>query len=734
MKCKLLSRILVALLLATSTLPLTATAAWTPPGQQEGAKAGGDSPNPTDFAARLAAIEKAVEEKRQGAKVPGLSLAIIKDDRVVFVKGFGLKDVERNMPVTPDTLFAIGSATKAFTAMAAVMSADDGKLALDDSPKKYLTYFKLKDPDADANVTLRDLLCHRVGLMHHNDVAWGVGTLNREEVIRVAGLAKPVAKLREKFQYNNIMYSAAGEAVASANHSTWEAVIASRILKPLGMSSTNTSIQEMQRAADFSKGYRRDGIARQVKQVPMRDLKPIAPAGAINSNARDMAQWVRLMLGRGSFEGKRLVSEKGFAELVAPQMKIADKVAYGFGWVLMEWQGHPTVWHNGGIDGFHSLVEMMPDQKLGFVLLSNIDDSPLESDFRQIIWSNLVGSPQKPVAAPAAAAAPVAGPSSSATLKELIGKYEGPGGTPIEIAEKDGHVVLLIPGQPAYPLAEKEKDVLAIANFPDTHRLLAKRDAAGHLAGIVIKQPEGQFEFKRAGEQVASFAAPISVAELMSKVIEAAGGEANLRRHQSMVTTATLGLEQQGVTGEAVFTSQAPNSAAQRLTLQALGKQIGWVYEFFDGASGGEHTSFGPPETKTPKQIEEARIEDDFYRLLNWKTLYKDVTIKRMDKVGDEEVYVVVKTPEKGSPLTEYISTKSFLVLRRNKIHSSAAGEPQPIREVYSDFRLVDGCRLPFKTVQSLPDQGDIIIQVKEIKFDVAVPDATFRAPAAARR
>ncbi|HJQ27542.1 MAG TPA: serine hydrolase [Blastocatellia bacterium] len=723
MKCKPLSRILVALFFVISHLPLAAIAGVTQPGPQEGAKAG-DAPGAADFAARLAAVEKAVEEKRKETNVPGLSLAIVKDDQVVFAKGFGLKDVEHHSPVTADTLFAIGSATKAFTAMAAVMSADESKLSLDDSPKKYLSYFKLKDPDADANVTIRDLLCHRVGLMHHNDVAWGVGTLNREEVIRVAGLARPIAKLREKFQYNNIMYSAAGEVVASANHSTWEAVIASRILKPLGMTSTDTSIQEMQRAADFARGYEREGGTKQIKQVPMRDLAPIAPAGAINSNARDMAQWVRLMLGGGVFEGKRLVSEKGFAELVAPQMKLADKVAYGFGWVLMEWEGHPTVWHNGGIDGFHSLVEMMPDQKLGFVLLSNISDSPLEGDFRKIIWSNLVGSARKPEAA----ASPVAAQANGATLKELTGKYQGPGSARIEIAEKDGQVVLLVPGQPAYPLAEKEKDVLALANLPDTYRLLVKRDA-GKVAGIVIKQPEGEFEFKRAVES----AAPISVAELMSKVIDAAGGEANLRKHKSRVTTATLDLEQQGVTGEATFNSRAPNSFAQSMTLIALGKKIGWVYDFFDGASGGERTSFSPPETSTPKQVEEARVENDFYQLLNWKTLYKDVAIKRMDKVGDEEVYVVVKTPEKGSPLTEYISTKTFLILKRDKIHSSNAGEPQTIRETYSDFRLVDGCRLPFKLIQHTPDVGDTIIQVKEIKFDAALPDATFRAPAARR-
>src|ERR1044072_2749636 len=265
-----------------------------------------------ELEAKLAAIEKAVEEGRQKRGIPGLSLVIVKDDRVIYMKGLGHRDFERKVPVTPDTLFAIGSSSKAFTAMLVAMGADEGKISLDDSPKKFLPYFKLQDPEADAKITVRDLLSHSSGL-NRTDLAWITGVLNREEVIRVAAQAKPTAKLREKWQYQNVMYSAAGECVAKAENSTWESLIRERIFKPLGMRGSNLNVADTLGSPDYSKGYNYDEDTKETRQLPMRDFPQVAAAGAINSNARDMAQWLRLMLGGGGVEGKRLVSGGSFA-------------------------------------------------------------------------------------------------------------------------------------------------------------------------------------------------------------------------------------------------------------------------------------------------------------------------------------------------------------------------------------------------------------------------------------
>ncbi|HKY03863.1 MAG TPA: serine hydrolase domain-containing protein, partial [Blastocatellia bacterium] len=382
--------ILVVTVAATAIAPLSNV--YSAPLASVRARADFKSDAP-DQAARLAAIERAIDEKRKQLHIPGVSLVIVKDDKAIYSKGLGVKDVERNEAVTPDTLFAIGSNSKAFTALAAIVSADEGKMSLDDSPKKYLPYFKLQDPEADARVTIRDLLSHQSGLAG-TDLAWYTGVLNREEVIRAACLAKPTAKLREKFQYQNVMYSAAGEAVARAQNSTWEDVIATRFFKPLGMKSSNTSVKQMQKSSDFAIGYEVSNNA--PSRLPLRDLTNIAPAGAINSNARDMAEWLRFLLAGGVYNGKRLVSEKGFNEWITKQIAASGTTGYALGWAVADWRGHKVLMHTGGIDGFHSLVAWMPDQKLGFVMLTNVSESPIMGTALNAVWTNLVGGGTAP--------------------------------------------------------------------------------------------------------------------------------------------------------------------------------------------------------------------------------------------------------------------------------------------------------------------------------------------------
>ncbi|HEY6331606.1 MAG TPA: serine hydrolase domain-containing protein, partial [Blastocatellia bacterium] len=302
-------------------------------GQKDPAQGEPAQADPATLAKQLADIESRIEAKRKETGVPGLAVSIVKDDRMIFAKGFGMRDVERGLPVTPDTLMPIGSATKAFTAMAAAISVDQGKLSFDDPPAKYLPYFKLEDPDANAKVKLSDLLSHQTGLASYTDLPWAVGTLNRQEVIKVVCNAKPTAPLGTKFQYNNVMYSAAGEVVAAVQKVSWDDAIANLIFKPLGMNASDTSVKKMQGTADFSRGYSYDKESKAARLVPTRDITDIGAAGAINSNVKDMSRWVRVMLNGGVLDGNRLVSEKSYHELVSPHFHISPQVAYGFGWV-----------------------------------------------------------------------------------------------------------------------------------------------------------------------------------------------------------------------------------------------------------------------------------------------------------------------------------------------------------------------------------------------------------------
>jgi hypothetical protein len=182
------------------------------------------------------------------------------------------------------------------------------------------------------------------------------------------------------------------------------------------------------------------------------------------------------------------------------------------------------------------------------------------------------------------------------------------------------------------------------------------------------------------------------------------------------------------VKGETVTSASAPNKLAARTKLYAFDKKIGSIFEYFDGAVGGVEASFGTPQTKGGKQLEDARIAADFYGPLNWKSLYKTVALKRISRVGDEDVYVISKTQENGNTVTDYISTKSFLVLRRESLVSyGCTSLKMMFTENFRDYRSIEGVMIPFKTVTNNPAEGDTVVIVKEIKFNVDVADAMFR-------
>jgi CubicO group peptidase (beta-lactamase class C family) len=680
------------------------------------------TPEP-DLAARLAAIEKTVDRKRRQLHVPGAALVIVKDDKVIYQKGLGYRDMAERLPVTLDTLFAIGSTTKAFTAMAMMICADEGKLALDDSPKKYLPEFKLQDPETDAKITLGDLLSHRSGLTR-TDIAWYTGRLSAREVIRLVGTVKPTAKLGEKFQYQNVMYLVAGEVLARVEKRSWDQVIARRIFRPLGMSASNTTIRAMQRAPDFALGYSYDTTKKDWTRLPMRDLRNIAPAGAINSNVRDMAQWLRLMLGGGVFEGKRLVSEKSFRELTVKRIEIGKTMGYGYGWMLGEWEGHPIWEHSGGIDGFNAHVALMPNQKLGLCLLTNISSSSLPSIATNAVWENLVGRAPKPEMplVEIAADAPAVEPASEAGTYHLAeAKVD------VVVTWEGGKLMLQAPGQPKLVLENVSGRRYKIGPPAPEGFFITFRPGKEDAKETEAFLEQGSVTFVLRKQKPAPFTAPLTVEELMQKVIVAAGGEANLRKHKTMRLRYTISVPTQGLTGRGVTYARAPNAQAESVTLTGLEKTILTQRGAFDGRRAWAASSLGPPMELSGDPLANAALAADFTPALNWKTLFKTVTIERMEKVGDEEGYVVVKTPEKGNPITDTISTKTFLLLKRvTRVPIPALNTTVSVDETFGDYRPVDGVMIPFRRTREMPMAGEMILTVTEARFDVRLPKAAF--------
>lgn len=349
--------------------------------------ANGLGAKPADPKALLKGLSESIAGSMARWKVPGMAVAIIQDGQIVWAEGFGWRDVENKLKVTPKTLFAIGSTSKAFTAATVGILVDEGKIDWDKPVREYLPRFKLWDDFATARMTPRDLLCHRSGLPRH-DLMWYGSPLSREEILNRLAYLEPNRDFRTVFQYQNLMFLSAGYLVEKVSGTTWEDFTRRRILDPLGMTSTNFSVAAMRAADDHALPYgeKKDKI----EVLPYRNIDAVGPAGSINSNVIDMANWVRLNLDEGLFGGKPIISGSAMAQIHSPQMVVQDPAvlllhgfpelfypSYGMGWFLTSYRGHTLLHHGGNIDGFSALVSYMPRDKTGLVILTNLNGTVL---------------------------------------------------------------------------------------------------------------------------------------------------------------------------------------------------------------------------------------------------------------------------------------------------------------------------------------------------------------------
>ena len=337
---------------------------------------------------QLADLEEFVPSVMQATKVPGLALGVIKGDEVILAKGFGKRDIAGGLEVTPHTLFAIGSSSKAFTAMGLAMLVDEGKLEWDKPVKHYIPSLKLYDHVATERLTPRDLLIHNSGLPRYDILWYNNANLSRKDVVERLQYLEPTHDFRTTWQYQNLMYATAGYLTEIISGQTWEEFIRQRILEPLGMSDTNFSVHASQQAPDFALPYKE--TKEQIERIDFYDrMQAVGPAGAINSHIMDMAKWASCLINKGKYGSgeKRLLSEAQFNQYVTPQIITPDlptlftkyeelfSWTYAFGWFVSSYRGHTMIQHGGNIDGFSALVTFLPDDQIGIVTLTNLDSN-----------------------------------------------------------------------------------------------------------------------------------------------------------------------------------------------------------------------------------------------------------------------------------------------------------------------------------------------------------------------
>ena len=360
---------------------------------------------PLNTPLNTAKIDSLAEAVLKAWQAPGCAVAVIQGDRVVFQKGYGVKELGNADPVTSRTVFAIGSTTKAFTTAVLAILNDEGKLNWDDPVRKYLPEFRLSDQNANALVTVRDLVSHRTGLSR-NDLLWYGSPWSRTEILERIGRVPLTKPFRSAWQYQNMMFLAAGEVAAAAGGASWESLVQTRILDPLGMRSTSLSAWDVMAAPDLATPHaKRDG---KTQTTAWRNIDNIGPAGSINSNVEDLSVWLRLQMNDGvAGNGARLISSRNMREMHTPQMAIrpedwgrnhtdeTNQMAYGLGWFLKDYRGRHLVNHGGAIDGFRANFSFLPKERIGVIVVSNLGEDNMPEALRWSILDELTGAPSK---------------------------------------------------------------------------------------------------------------------------------------------------------------------------------------------------------------------------------------------------------------------------------------------------------------------------------------------------
>lgn len=328
---------------------------------------------------RFIGMDAYVEAAMEKWQVPAVSIAVVKDGEVAMVRGYGVREIGKDDAVDGQTVFRLASISKTFTAASVALLIDEGKLDWDDQVKQHLPAFELTDPYMTANTTLRDLLCHRVGL-ETGDILARRGDLTKDEILSRLKHLQPMYPFRSKYKYSNLMYVVAGEVAGRVSHQPWLDFVQRRVFGPLGMQSTVPTFDRI-RTENLAAGYRlHDGRIQLATTVP--GIDSVAAAGSVSSNAQDMAQWLKLWLAEGKHSGKQMLAPETVREMLAMHCAIpvtgtnegniyaAKFYGWGLGWSVLDYRGRKIHTHGGGSGTF---MGFMPQEGIGVVVLANLE-------------------------------------------------------------------------------------------------------------------------------------------------------------------------------------------------------------------------------------------------------------------------------------------------------------------------------------------------------------------------
>ena len=414
---------------------------------------------------RLNGIDAKLQTLLAEWKVAGFAVAVVEKDKVVYARGFGYRDYENKKPVTPNTLFAIGSCSKAFTSSILGILSQDKKLELTGRPAQYVDDLRFFNDDMNNDIMIKDLMCHRTGLPRH-DYGWYLfNTSSRDSLIKRIQYQEPSFAVRERWQYNNWMFLLQGVIAEKITGDSWEKNIKDKIFTPLQMSTSNLTITDLQKSAEPSLGYEAKDD-KEINRMDYYNIDGMGPAGSINSSVNEMANWVTAWINGGKFKGMEILPAAYVSQAMSAQMVVNSGLPskehpdvqfsnYGYGWFLASYKSHYRVEHGGNINGFSASISFFPSDSLGIVVLVNQNGSPVPGIVRNMVADRMLkvsqtdwskeqrearekARKQEAEAKAKATSSQKKGTKPSHLLEQFEGKYSHPGyGTMTLLVKRD---------------------------------------------------------------------------------------------------------------------------------------------------------------------------------------------------------------------------------------------------------------------------------------------------------
>jgi CubicO group peptidase (beta-lactamase class C family) len=488
---------------------------------------------------RLQDIDKELQQVLDTWKAAGFAVAVVEKNKVIYAKGFGFRDYEKKHPVTANTLFAIGSCTKAFTCGLLGNLKEHDKIDFDASPRQYIPGFRFFNDEMNDNIIVKDLMSHRTGLPRH-DYSWYLfPTDDRDSLVNRIQYQEPFTGVREKWYYNNFMFLLQGVMVEKITGKSWEDNIREQFFGPLGMSTSNLSIGELEKAGEPSFGYEVSND--QIRKMKYYNIAAMAPAGSINSSVNEMTHWLRTWIYGGKFEGKQIIPSSYARDAISAQAVISDGLpsnehpdvhgsTYGYGWMLASYKGHYRAEHGGNIDGFSATTSFFPSDSIGIVVLVNQNASVVPTVVRNILSDRMLkvtrtnwnkefkdrkdkNDKEEAAAGKSKEDNSVNGTKLSHATQDYTGRYEFPGYGKFDIIARNDSLYALFKLQKAW-LRHRHYDVFDA--FPvkdgkaDTANMLDPKlnfqtNDMGEIASVTLKlEPTlDAFTFKRAAPAAA---------------------------------------------------------------------------------------------------------------------------------------------------------------------------------------------------------------------------------------